>query len=185
MRAVLEPIGAVRLRPLHLPEAGGSFELWAVVSFIGLAYVGGFVEHIGEPTYRAISEAFLRFWREKRERDGTEPEMSLLLSWDDLDLRIGPVDERDLERMPALGDAIRRHLQAEPLRSTSVTKIVLGMVRVGGEWHEPHLWNRADDGGRFWGVSLETHRAITHIYDSENNLLAPMPRGESPEAGIG
>jgi len=42
----LETLGAVRLRPLHLPEAGGSSELWIAISFFGGAIATGLVEHL-------------------------------------------------------------------------------------------------------------------------------------------
>jgi hypothetical protein len=34
-RRLLAPIGPVRLRALRLPEAGGSFEFWLTILFVG------------------------------------------------------------------------------------------------------------------------------------------------------
>ena len=175
LRGLLESLGAVRLRADRLPAAGGSTELWLVASFIGGSMASGLIGHITTNVYDRLSAQLLAFFRIRKQRDGVEPEMTLTVSYDDVDLALGPVSEDEVSRLPKLARRVHEVLSAPPLRDSGVTKIVIGMVRDAEGWAEPHLQNQPEDSGRFWGISLSGHRQITHIFDSETNLLAPRP----------
>src|SRR5688572_20287559 len=106
LRQELEQFGAVRLRPMHLPDAGGVTELTLIVAFIGAAYASGIIEHIAGKHYEALAAALRRFVSRKAERDGETPELALRVSYDDVEFEIGPVEERDLLRLPNLASQI-------------------------------------------------------------------------------
>ncbi len=177
LREALNQFGAVRLRPMDLPEAGGSTELYLAVAFIGSNIASGLIGHLTGKTFDKLFAALLRFYQTRKQRDGVEPEMALKISYDDLDLDIGPVDEGDLKHVPALANEIHRLLTSGSLKDIPVTRIVVGMVRHGDDWSEPHLWDRSEEGQRFWGVSLEGHRTITHILDTQTGLLSERTSG--------
>jgi len=105
-------------------------------------------------------------------RGASAPEMSLHVSYDDVDLDISPVTNRELASLPALAEQIQDHLNTAPLKDVQVTRIVIGMVRIGDCWEEPHSHDVSAVGSHFWGISLEGHRQITHIYDVDTGLLA-------------
>ena len=183
LREVLEEFGAVRLRPMELPEAGGAAELHLVMSFVGGAAAAGLVEHIAGKLFDRLSAGLLRFYRSRKERDATEPELTLRVSYDDVDISIGPADEAELRRLPKLAAEVHRRLSSPPLKGLPVTRIVIGMIREGQQWHEPHLWHRDEEGQRFWGISLEGHRSVTHILDTETELLGERPTAEGHPSG--
>src|SRR4051794_39666945 len=91
LKTALEEIGPVRVRPLRLPEAGGSFEIWIALDFVGKAIVGGIIEHIASKHWDRLAAAFTQFFKNKVSDDGFEPEMSLRVTYDDVDLVIGPI----------------------------------------------------------------------------------------------
>lgn len=191
LRIELEPLGAIRLRPLHLPQAGGSFELWLVLNYIGSTMLNGIIEHIAGNQFDRLSASLRRFFMAKRTKSGFDPELSVRVTYDDVDWDIGPLNEDQIVRVPELARTVLEHLQKAPLRDAGVTRIAVGMIRDGDQWHEPHLHEWPED-TRFWGISLEGHRAITHIYDTETCLFAERPPdtytptgrdGEPPELG--
>jgi hypothetical protein len=178
LREYLEPFGAVRFRPLELPEAGGTHELWLVVSFIGTAALSGIIGHVATKYYEKLSAALIGFSLTKRKKSGSDPELSLKLSYDDMDLDIGPVDEARLGNLPTLARTVLDHLQGPALNARGeITRIVIGMVKSGNTWSEPHTQDWPES-LRFWGISFAGHRLITHIYDSETRLLAERPYNE-------
>jgi hypothetical protein len=139
LRDELEHFGAVRLRAMRLPAAGGVAEIWILVSFVGGTMVQGLIEHLTGQMFDGLSARLLNFFRTRQARDGIEPEMSLTISYDDVDLQIGPVNESDLARLPSLGKEVHDRLFRPPLKGSEVSKLVIGMVRYGDRWSEPHL----------------------------------------------
>ena len=173
LRGELAELGAVRLRPLRLPEAGGSHEIWIVLEFVGTAIAGGLIQHLTAKYYERLSAALSGFFTRKKAKD-FEPEMSLRVSYDDVDLDIGPISEKGISTLPELAEHVHAHLNSPGLKDKSVTRVVIGMVREAERWEEPHLqlW---PESSRFWGLSFEDHRYVTHIYDTETGLLADRP----------
>lgn len=176
-REELDALGAVRLRPLRLPEAGGSHEVWTTLHFVGSAIVGGIIEHIASRYFDRLAAALGRFFRTKATK-GSGLEMSLNIHYDDVDLDIGPITEQGVAELPQLAQSVHDHLHRPGLAQKPVTRIVIGMIRDGDQWEEPHLQQWPEE-MRYWGISFEGHRAVTHIYDTESGLLAERPEPRS------
>ena len=174
-REELEPLGAVRLRPLHLPEAGGVYEFWLAVEFVGLSIMSGLVAHAASGYYDDLAARLRRFVRQKKHRTGREPEMELCLSFDDATLQFTGVTEEILNTLPELGQRVYEHLSSKPLSRHAVSRVVPGMFQFEGQWYEPTIWGGNTD-LRYWGISVEGHRALTHIYDSVTRLLSAHER---------
>jgi hypothetical protein len=49
------------------------------------------------------------------------------------------------------------------------------MIDRESEWYEPNLQDPIVD-PRYWGLSFETHRHITHIYDTDTRALFERPQ---------
>jgi hypothetical protein len=175
IRTELEAFGAVRMRSLYLPEAGGVSEFWLVVEFVGVSFAAGLIGHLSGQVYDRFSASFSRLVERYRQKHGWEPEFWLTLSYDDTDIDIGAVTPEVSKQLPTLMRSVHDHLARDPLKSASVNRIVLGMTQDEGRWLEPSLAEPYEFDSRFWGVSLEGHRQITHIYDTATNLLSEMP----------
>jgi hypothetical protein len=180
LREVLEEFGPVRLRPQWMPEAGGSTELSLLIAFIGGSMTTGLIEHLTGKLFDRLSDALGRFYRQRQSRDGLEPEMTLRISYDDIDLDLGPVTEGDIRRLRALATQVHEFLQKPPLAGKPVSRVVIGMVRDGERWEEPHLWLQSEDGARFWGISFELYPMITHILDTKTGLLGHVSPAPEP-----
>ncbi len=142
------------------------------IDFVGTAIAGGIIEHIATQYYDRLSAALGRFFKSKAKKD-FPPEMSLRVSYDDVDLDIGPITDKGIADLPELARRVHEHLGRTALRGRTVTRVVIGMVKGGDRWEEPHLQEWPEN-ARFWGISFEGHRVVTHIYDTETELLAEL-----------
>jgi hypothetical protein len=173
--AVLQDFGAVRLRPMYMPEAGGASETWLVVSFIGTAAASGLVGHLTGTFYDRLSRSLLGHYRRRKRSRDLDPELQLTFSYDDLDLVFICTEEKDLNRLPQIADSVRKHLDSEPLAHQDPTRIFVGLYEADGSWHTPHLQDVSDTDLRYWGISFETHQQITHVYDTQTRVLGELP----------
>jgi hypothetical protein len=171
LRQQLGQLAPLRLRPLEIPEAGGSYEIWVIVEFVGLAFVGGVIGHIGSKWYERLATGLRRFV-EHKEAKAEYSEMQLTISYDDLDIVFTAVKSADLERLPDFAELVQGHLTLAPLANRPVTFLTIGLAREADTWCVPHAANGLEPDRRFWGVSFDTLRTISHVYDSETRLLS-------------
>lgn len=174
-RRLLGAIGPVRLRALQLPEAGGSFEFWLTILFVGKVMAEGIVGNAAWEGLKKIGSALKAFFKHKASK-ASGPEMALTLSFDDIDIEFPEVTVDQLDRLPALGEKIHGELQKPTFEGKAVTRIVVGLGRGGGDWYVSCAANPVASDERFWAVSLEGHRVLTHVYDCETGLLSAVNR---------
>jgi hypothetical protein len=94
LRMALRRIGPARVRPLHLPEAGGSTEVSLVLSFIGASLASGLIYDTVKGAVASVREWFAH----KKTRYGIYPEIiQFAISLDELDIELVPsYDAEDL-----------------------------------------------------------------------------------------
>lgn len=174
LRREVGSLGPMRLRALHLPEAGGSFEVDLVFQFIGTAFASGVLGHIATKWYDGASARIGRFVQHKVAKR-EPPDLTVTFSYDDIDIRIPMIAAAELGFLQNCGELLRAHLKSPALRRSEPTAIVIGMCDGGAnEWSEPNAANALEPDRRYWGISLETHRLVTHLYDTETRLLATL-----------
>jgi hypothetical protein len=174
----LSEIGPNRLRALYIPEAGGSYELWLAVEFVGTSLASGLLGHVAGRFYDNLSERLRRFFASKRARDA-EPEMDLTVSYDDVDIVFTQFNSTDLPALPSMARDIHDAVTTGPLAGKEVTRIVVGMAREddAGRWYEPSAGNGLIPDRRFWGIAFASTRDVSHIFDTRTRLVGENPRG--------
>lgn len=163
------------MRPMRLPEAGGASEFSLLAEFIGLSIVSGIVGHIASKYYDRLANAILRILKRYTKKKGWAPEMWLSVSYDDVDIDVGALTPEVARELPRTMELIQSHLERAPLNSGEVTRILVGMIREESQWRERSLADGHEVEPRFWGISLEGHGQITHVYDTTTGLLAERP----------
>lgn len=175
LREEMAPLGPVRLRPRHLPEAGGSYEVDVLFQFIGTAFASGLIGHVGSKWYE---KAMARLGRvvEQKVAKNQPPDLTATFSYDDIDIRVPMIASDELQFVAHCAEQVDDHLQSKALREHPPTAIVIGMSRDGDRWAEPNAANALEPDRRFWGIALETHRLMSHVYDTDTRLLSELPR---------
>lgn len=173
LRDEMAPLGPVRLRPRHLPGAGGSFEVDVLFQFIGTAFASGIIGHVATKWYETATTRLTRVVEHKMLKN-QPPDLTATFSYDDIDIRVPMIASDELAFVARCAEQVRDHLQSPALGNHPPTAIVVGMRRTGDEWHEPNAANALEPERRFWGIALDTHRRVTHVYDTETRLLAEL-----------
>ena len=92
LRVALQHVAPARVRPVFPPEAGGSTDVWLLLSFIGASLASGLIYDTAK-----IAVASVRSWFDlKKTRYAIYPEiMGFTISIDDLDIEFVPSYDAD------------------------------------------------------------------------------------------
>lgn len=172
----LRGIGAARVKPLYMPEAGGAGDIWFVLEFVGYTIIGGITYDL----IKGSANQILR-WAKKRREDGqVTPEIhSLKMTFDDVTLHFAPgaeqdelvyMGESDLEVIPEIQDLLAQHFTPDVIGEHEIQLIE---VRLPGEGYE------AEERPRNPRILVgKLAPFVTHEYDLKTGEFFPatLPR---------
>lgn len=168
LRAALQPLGSLRMRAKHLPEAGGAAEFWMVVEFIGASAAAGIIGHLATKFYTRLADGLVAFVKRKRVQSKFPAEIySITISYDDLEIRLASPTDELLERLPYVMEDISDFIKLPAFREDPVHWICLPLEQREGVWRTPMPWESPATGFRYWGIARwDVNPYIEDIYDS-------------------
>jgi hypothetical protein len=183
LRSALEPLGPVRLRPIHPPAAGGAAELMLVAEFIGKAMAEGVIGAATLWYLRELSNAIREYMHYKRTRSEFPGALTrLTLSYDDFEIVVTGYAEEFSGDLDSRIHDIRDHLESDPLVPLKITYIQLPAEFRDGRFApalSPDITGLpATPNFRYWFVGLLDPRMILDVYDSENRRLVGAQRDQ-------
>lgn len=123
----LSSVAKVQFRRQGIPDAGASFDIEFVVSWVGQVVLSGVIGNYVYDQLKTLSANLSAFYHRKLEVSKAPPETYVLeLRFDDVDLRIrgiNPENDPDsnflnyetIARLPDIVDYVFNHLRSEPL----------------------------------------------------------------------
>jgi hypothetical protein len=169
LRSAFGELGPTRGRVAYIERGGDETTLWIVASFVGLAFVGGIIEHIAGNSFDALLSKLRLFYAKRRQQDPKYAQaVAFRLSFDDLDVEVNLPGETRAEFMEPLLRRIHEHLIVGPLRDSSVTTVKVPFSWNDGEqkWLQTFVWSESEFVDRYWGISCHGMPIVSSIYDS-------------------
>lgn len=186
LRSVLEPLGALRTKPIHPPEVGGAAEFMLIIEFIGQSAAQAL---IGAATLKLLSEvstALRTFFQHKRTNSQYPADFgSFRLSYDDLDIVVTAHAEEFTADLKANVTRIHEHLTSAPLANEGIDYIQLPAELRDGRFYAAvpqSVVDRPSDASfRYWFVGrLDPAPMLNDVYDSQERVLIGVPFEDLP-----
>lgn len=169
LRAAFAELGPTRSRVAYKERGGDDTTLWIVASFVGLAFVGGIIEHIASNSFEALISKLRQFYAKRRsEIPRYAQAVAFRLSFDDLDVEVNLPGETRADFIEPLLRRIHEHLTIGDLSDSNVTTVKVPFTWSEDEqkWLQTFVWSEADFVDRYWGISCHGMPLVTSIYDS-------------------
>lgn len=173
LRQEMAELGPVRTRAHTMPAAGGSTEIWMIISFFGTSAASGIIGHLATQFFLKLVSKLKNFSKRKTEPSSPQYE-KLCFSYDDLDIELHIAGKASLERLPQVMADIAERIISSPIRPEPVHRVTLPMEPVNEFWR-PYNFNYSISTPRYpyryWLIQARDVSGQTQIYDARKGRL--------------